>query len=92
MSWKKSALAWSEILRLFVNILTEDDKYSSSNMQNVSQQFRTPLSQMQKTFSGLFTTFLKCSWNLEHFQKGDEYPNLIISGIIDAKTRGYLTV
>ena len=36
--------------------------------------------------------FLKCSWNLEHFQKKDEYPSLIISEIIDAERRGYLNV
>ena len=29
---------------------------------------------------------------LEHFQKKDEYPSLIISEIIDAKRRGYLNV
>ena len=41
-----------------------------------------------KTFSGLFIAFLKCAWNLEHFQKGDEYPSLIISEIIDAERGG----
>ena len=66
-----SALAWSEILRPFVNILTADDKYSRRYMQNLQQQFQTPLSQKQKTFSRLFIAFLKCAWNLEHFQKND---------------------
>ena len=61
-------------------------------MQNLPQQIQTPLSQKQKTFSGLFIAFLKCSWNLEHFQKKNEYPSLIISEIIDAERRGYLTV
>ena len=46
----------------------------------------------QKTFSGLFIAFLKCAWNLEHFRKKYEYPNLIISEIIDAERRGYLNV
>ena len=36
--------------------------------------------------------FLEWAWNLEHFQKKDEYPNLIISEIIDSKRRGYLNV
>ena len=36
--------------------------------------------------------FLKCAWNLEHFQKKDEYTRLIISEIIDAERRGYLNV
>ena len=83
---------WYEILRPFVNGLTADDKYSSTNMKNLRQQFQTPLSHKQKTFSQLFIAFLKCAWNLEHFQKKDEYPCLIISEIIDAERRGYLNV
>ena len=61
-------------------------------MQNSQQQFQTLLSQKQKTFSGLVIAFLKCAWNLEHFQKTDEYPRLIISEIIDAEKPGYLNV
>ena len=61
-------------------------------MQNLRQQFQPPLSQKQKTFSIFFIAFLKCALNLEHFQKKDEYPSLIISEIIDAKRRGYLNV
>ena len=87
-----SPSVWCEILRLFVNALTADDKYSGSNMENLRQQFQKPLSQKENTFSGLFNGFLKCVWNLEHFQKKDEYPSLIISEIIDAKIRGYLNV
>ena len=61
-------------------------------MQNFPEQFQMPLSQKQKTFSGFFIAFLKYAWNLEHFQKKDQYPSLIISEIIDAETRGYLNV
>ena len=61
-------------------------------MRNLLQQFQTPLSQKQKNFSTFFIAFLKCAWNLEHFQKKDEYPSLIISEIIDTERRGYLTV
>ena len=92
MSCKKLPSVWYEILRLVVNVLTADDKDSGSNMQNLRQQFQMPLSQKQKTFSGFFIAFLKCAWNLDHFQKKDEYPSLIISEIIDAETRGYLNV
>ena len=92
MSWKKSPSVWYEILRLFVNALTVDDKYSGSNMQNLPQQFQTLLSQKQKIFSGFFIAFLKCAWNLEHFRKKDEYSSLIISEIIDAETPGYLNL
>ena len=83
---------WYEILRLFVNALTADDKYSGSNMQNLQPQFQTPLSHKQKAFSQFFIAFLKCAWNLEHFQKKDEYPSLIFSEIIDAERGGYLNV
>ena len=61
-------------------------------MQNLLQQLQTPLSQEEKTFSGSFIAFLKCAWNLEHFQKKHEYPSLNIPEIIDAKKRGYLNV
>ena len=61
-------------------------------MKNLPQQFQTPLSRKQKTFSGFFIGFLKYAWNLEHFQKKDEYPSLIISEIIDAERCGYLNV
>ena len=61
-------------------------------MQHFPQQFQKPLSQKQKTFSGPFVAFLKCALKLEHFQKKDDYPSLIISEIIDAERRGYLNV
>ena len=61
-------------------------------MQNLWQQFQTPASQKQKVFSGFSIKFLKFTWNLEHFQKKDEYPSVIISEIIDAERRCYLNV
>ena len=61
-------------------------------MQNLPQHVQTPASQKQKIFCGFFIEFLKCAWNLEHFQKKDEFSSLIISEIIDAERRGYLNV
>ena len=87
-----SALVWSEILWLFVNMLTADNKYSRCNVHDSAQQVQTPLSQKQKTFCGFFIAFLKCEWNLEHFGKEDEYPSLIISEIMDCERGGYLNV
>ena len=92
MSSKKSALVWSEILRLFVNTLTADNKYSRCNVHYFAQQVQTPLSQKQKTFCEFFIAFLKCAWNLEHFEKKDEYPSLNIAEIMDCETGGYLNV
>ena len=61
-------------------------------MKTLQQQIHTPLSPPKKTFCQFFIAFLKCAWKLEHFQKKDEYPSLIISEIIEAERRSYLNV
>ena len=71
-------------------MLTAHSKYSRCNVNNFAQQVQTPLSQKLKTFCGYFIAFLKCAWNLEHFEKKDEYRSLIISEIMDCETGGYL--
>ena len=68
LSSKESALVRCEILRMFIKTLTADDNYSGSNMQSLAQQFETSLSQKEKDFFRFFIEFLKCAWNLEHFQ------------------------
>ena len=77
---------------MLVNALTADVKYSCSKMQNLPQQFQTPLSHKHKTFFGFSIAFLEFELNLEHFPKKYEYPSLIISEIIDAEWRGYLNI
>ena len=72
--------------------MTTDDKYSRWNMLNFMPQPKAPLSQKQKTFSRLFLAFLKCALNLEHFEKKDQYPSLVISKIIDSERGVFLTV
>ena len=72
--------------------MTTDDKYSRRNMLNFRQQLEAILPQKQKTFSGLFLAFLKCALNLEHFEKKDKYPSLVISRIIDSERGGYLNL
>ena len=66
--------------------------YSGWNMRNFTQQLEAPLSQKQKTFSGLFLAFLKCALNLGHFEKTDEYSSLVISKVIDSERGGYLNL
>ena len=87
-----SALVTSEIFRLFVNTLTPDVKYSSRYMQIFWQQFQTPLSQKENTFCHFFIAFLKCAWNLEHSEKKDQYPSLIVTEIISSERDVYLSV
>ena len=92
LSWKKTALLWSKILRLFANTLTADDKYSCRIIQKFPPQFQTLLSEKWKTFSGFFIAFPKCAWNLEHFEKMDGCPSLIISEIIVSERGCYWNV
>ena len=61
-------------------------------MLNFTKQLEAPLTQKQKTFSGLFLPFLKCALNLEHFEKKDEYSSLVISKVIDSERGGYINV
>ena len=87
-----SALVTSEIFRLFVNTLNPDDKDSRRYMQIFWQQLQTPWSQKRKTFYAFVILFLKCSWNLEHCEKKEEYPSLIIAEIIAFEGDAYLSV
>ena len=87
-----SALVWYEILRLFVNTLTADNKYSRGDVHNFAQQVQMPLSQKYNIFCRFFIGFLKYAWNLKPFEKIDEYLSLIISEIMDCERGVYLNV
>ena len=67
-SWEKSILVLWKILRLFVNTLTADDKYSPPHRDNLTQHIQTLISQKQKTFSQIFSAFLRSASNFEHFE------------------------
>ena len=92
LSWKKCRLVRFEILELFVNTLTTDDKYSSRNIQNLTQQLQTTMSQKQKTFYRIFITYVKSRRSSDDFVKKDESTSLSIYDIIDAEKCGYLNV
>ena len=79
-------------MTVYVNTLTTDDKYSSRNMLNFTQQLEALLSQKEKTYSRFFLAFLKCPLNLENFEKKDEYPSLVISKVIDSERGGYMNI
>ena len=80
-----SELVTSEIFRLFVNTLSPDDKYSSRNMQIFWQQLTTPLSQEENTFCRFLIPFLKYAWNLEHSEKKEEYPSVLLPKLLHPK-------
>ena len=70
-----------KISGLFLNTLTDDDKYSLLYGDNLTQPIQILLSQKQKTFSEFRSAFLKSTLNFEHFQKkmtfiADVFPKL----------------
>ena len=79
-----------EILELFVNTLTTDDKYSSRNIQNLTQQLQTTMSQKQKTFYRLFITYVKSRRSSDEFVQKDESSSFSIYEIIDGEKGCYL--
>ena len=85
LSSEKSALVWCEILSLFVYAWTADDNYSRQQYAEFMATISNAITSETNLVSGFFIAFLKCAWNLEHFQKKDEHPGLIISEIIDAE-------
>ena len=74
-------LVLCKILRLFVNTLTADDKYSLLNRGNLTQPIQILLSQKQNTFYEFFAAFSKCTSNFEHFPQKDERHRRCISEI-----------
>ena len=62
-------LVLCKMLGLFVNTLSEDDKYCLLYNDNLLQPIQILLSQKQKNFSQFFSAFFKCTLNFEHFQK-----------------------
>ena len=74
-------LVLCKISGLFVNTLSEDDRYCLLYKDNLLQPIQILLSQKQKTFSEFFSPFLKSTLNFERFQKkitliADVFPKL----------------
>ena len=74
-------LVLCKIFRLFVNTLTDKDKYCLLYRDNLTQPIQILLSQKKKTFSQFFSGFLKSTINFVDFQKkmtliADAFPKL----------------
>ena len=74
-------LVLCKVSGLFLNTLTDDDKYSLLYRDNLTQPIQIRLSEKQKTFSDFFSAFLKSTLNFEHFPKkmtliADVFPKL----------------
>ena len=63
-----------KVLRVLVNTLTADDKYSLLNRDNLTQPTQMQFSRKGEIFSEVFLTFLTFRLNFEHFpKKGDPH-------------------
>ena len=74
-------LVLCKISGLFLNTLTDDDKYPLLYRDNLRHSIQILLSQKQNAFSGFFSEFLKSTLNFADFQKNitliaDVFPKL----------------
>ena len=64
-----SPIVLREILGLFVNTLTGDDKYSVQDWDNLLLPIQMQLSEKRKNFSEFFVPFVESTSNLNCFEK-----------------------
>ena len=72
--------------------MTPDEKYFLSNSKNLRQTSQMQWSKKLKTFSELFTPFVKYTFNFEHFEMKDESHSLCLIEIIDCEIRAYVNL
>ena len=85
-------LVLCKFLRLLVNTLTDDGKYSLLYRENLTQPIQILVSQRRKTFSKFFSAFLKYTLNFEHFQKKHHPHSRCISQITVSEKGEYINV
>ena len=69
--WKISPLVIGEVLEVFVNALTADDKYPDQDCKNLLLPIQMQLSEKPKTFSEFFVPFLESTSNFKQFEAKD---------------------
>ena len=74
-----------KFLRLLVNTLTDNEKYSLLYRENSAQPIEILLSLNRKTFSHFSFGFLKSTVNFAHFQKKDYSHSRCVSEITVSK-------
>ena len=62
-----------KIPRVFVNILTVDDKHFLLNRDNLTEQIHMQLSKKQKTFFEISFAFLNSLLNFKHLSTKDNH-------------------
>ena len=92
LSQESSLLLIFELLRVFIQTLTADHKYSLCYIWNQQVLYQMQLYEKLKIFSRFFISFLKYSWNFEHFEKKDVNHRQCISEIIDSQRNRWTNV
>ena len=85
LHWRKCLLLVSKVLKLFLTALTDPDKYSVRNRDNLQQPLKIQLSEKQETFSEFYFAFLDSTLNFEHFPKKEQPHSWFISEFKDAE-------
>ena len=85
-------LVRSEVLGQFVNTMTAVYNYFRRNHENLPQQVQTLISLKAKTFLAFFIASLKCTLNLEYFEKKDQSHSFSITEINNCRTSIYLSL
>ena len=88
LTWETSLLLIFELLRVFIETLTADHRYSLCYIWNLQVLHQMQLSKKLKAFPQFFFPFLKSSSNFEHFEKKDDILSQCISEIIDCQRYG----
>ena len=86
--WKISPLVICEILGLFPNTLTANDKFPVLDFGNLSSPIQMELYLNPTIFSDLFLSFLESTSNFYHFEKKHDRHTYFISEIIDCERLG----
>ena len=73
---------------MLVKLWTADEKHSLRNGENFPLPIQMQLSKKGKTFSGLFSVFLKFILNFQYFQNKDDFHGLCISEVTDCERCG----
>ena len=59
-------------------MLTSNDKYSHSNMENLQLPIKIQLSEKLKMFCQIFIAFLESTLNLKHFENKTLIPQVFL--------------
>ena len=90
VSWKVPLIVIFQILRMLLNTLTADDKYSLRNRRKLPQAIEKKLSKKEKAF--FYVAILKTALKFEHFSKRDEPHSWCIFEIKNSEKVSYLIV